>query len=110
MDDRNSKLRLSYTDGASVGTSTLTMPSGDYNGISFSAALETLMNTVLEPLKVPATVDYDLINNKMTLAVTDQRAENDVPPIVVLENGEAFGVNKLLERSLNWGHDVGQLR
>jgi len=101
VDDRNSKLRLSYTDGASVGTSTLTMPSGDYNGISFSAALETLMNTVLEPLKIPATVDYDLINNKMTLAVTDQRAENDVPPIVVIENGEAFGVNKLLERSLN---------
>ena len=46
VDDRNSKLRLSYNAGAAIDTSTLTMPSGNYNGISFSAALETLMNTI----------------------------------------------------------------
>jgi hypothetical protein len=101
VDDRNSQLRLSYTDGDSVGTSTLTMPSGNYNGISFCAALETLMNTVLEPKDIPATVAYDLINNKMTVSITDDRGFASGTPYCVIETGEAFGVPDKLAKSLN---------
>ena len=101
VDDRNSKLRLSYKVGVSVETATLTMPSGNYTGISFSAALETLMNTVLEPLKIPATVDYDLINNKMTVGITDNRDDTSETLYVVIEIGAAFGVPSKLARSLN---------
>ena len=101
VDDRNSKLRLSYTDGASVDTATLTMPSGNYNGISFSAALETLMNTVLKPLKIPATVNYDLINNKMTVLITDTRAKTSEEAYAVIETGEALGVPSNAVKSLN---------
>jgi hypothetical protein len=101
VDDRNSQLRLSYIDGAAVGTSTLTMPSGNYNGISFSAALETLMNTVLEPVNLPIAVAYDLINNKMTVSMTDNRDDTSETPYVIIENSISFGVPLKLARSLN---------
>ena len=42
MDDRNSKLDLSYKVGPDIGTAVLTMASGNYNGTTFSAALQTL--------------------------------------------------------------------
>ncbi len=101
IDNRNNILRLSFIVGTFSGTRTIAFPSGNYNGITFSAELESILNKVLLPHEVRATVTYELINNKMTLTVTDQRDTNDVLPIVIIENGESFGVPKLLEKSLN---------
>jgi hypothetical protein len=101
IDERNSQLYLSaYIDGV-VSTFTLTLASGNYNGATFSAALEALMNTVLNPLDTPVSVTYDLINNKMTVIVNDNRAIVIDAANVVIETGESFGIPSITTNGLN---------
>jgi hypothetical protein len=101
IDDRNSRLYLAYFSGETVLTDTLTLASGNYNGATFSAALEALMNTVLNPVDTPVSVSYDLMNNKMTVLLTDNRAIVTGEAHIVIETGEAFAVPSSVTKSLN---------
>ena len=52
---------------------TVTIPSGNYNGITFSNILEVAMNSILTPFDTPVTITYDIINNKLSILLTDER-------------------------------------
>ncbi len=46
IDDRNNQLYVAYRIGDVVSEETVTIPSGNYNGITFSNVLEVAMNSI----------------------------------------------------------------
>ena len=73
IDDRNNQLYIAYRIGDVVSEETVTIPSGNYNGITFSNALEVAMNTILTPFSTPVEITYDNINKKISVLLTDDR-------------------------------------
>jgi hypothetical protein len=108
IDSRNNKLHLGYRIGNVVSEQTVTIPSGNYNGITFSNALEAAMNTILSPFSTPVEITYDIINNKISIVLTDGRetpegeleivliADVDVASIFSIHSSEILSVHSVL--------------
>ena len=73
IDDRNSQLYIAYRIGDVVAEETVTIPSGNYNGITFSNVLEVAMNSTLTPFETPVTITYASIDTKISILLTDER-------------------------------------
>ena len=73
IDNRNNKLYLGYEVGDAISEQTVTIPSGNYNGITFANALDNTINTMLNPCSTTVDITYDNINNKILILMTDER-------------------------------------
>ncbi len=73
VDNRNNQLYIAYRIGDIVSKAIIVIPSGNYNGITFSNALEAAMNSILTPCETPVSITYDTINNKIAIVLTDER-------------------------------------
>ena len=73
IDDRNNQLHIAYRIGNVVAEENVTIPYGNYNGITFSNVLEVAMNFIVTPFETPVTITYDIINNRISSLLTDER-------------------------------------
>jgi hypothetical protein len=85
IDNRNNKLYLGFKIGTAIAEETVTIPSGNYNGITFGKASEITINTVLNPFSTRVDITYDNINNKISILMTDERetVEGELELIII---------------------------
>jgi hypothetical protein len=108
IDSRNNKLYIAYRINDVVSEQTVTIPTGNYNGITFSNALKSAMNSILNPFNTPVEITYDTINNKMLISLTDERAiktgileviilsNQDIETLLSISQNRIFSVNNVL--------------
>ncbi len=72
IDERNNQLYIAYRIGNVVSEAIIVIPSGNYNGVTFSNALQAAMNSILNPFETPVDITYDNINNKISIPLTDE--------------------------------------
>ena len=105
IDSRNNQLDVGYRIGEVIKEETVEIPSGNYNGNTFSKALETSMNSILIPFLTPVVITYDNMNNKLSILLTDNRASKDGElEVAILEDkfiASAFSISAGDVRSVN---------
>ncbi len=77
IDSRNNQLYIGYRIGEVINEETVEIPSGNYNGNTLSKALETSINSILNPCSTPVVITYDNMNNKLSILLTDNRTSKD---------------------------------
>ncbi len=89
IDSRNDQLYIGYRIGDVVSEQTVTIPTGNYNGITFSNALNAAMNSILTPFNTPVEITYDIMNNKMSIVLTDERdVKEGGLEVIILSNND----------------------
>jgi hypothetical protein len=105
IDSRNDKLYLTYNNSGVVTERTLILESGNYNGITFASALQSLINSLLSEFSTPVEITYDNINNKITILLIDNRADksNELHIAILsdVEASELFTIPISSVKSLN---------
>jgi hypothetical protein len=96
IDSRNNYVYLGLRIGETIHELRVQMPNGNYNGITFASALQTVINSVLTPYSTPVEVSYDNVNNKMTITLHDDRADKvGELEIAILEDDFAATLYKI---------------
>ena len=74
VDERNQMLYLGLKIDGVVSTETIVFDSGNYTGMSFTAAFESKVNAALLDYDLSVTVSYDIMNNKLKIVLNDDRS------------------------------------
>ena len=99
VDERNQMLYLGLKIDGVVSTETIVFDSGNYTGMSFTAAFESKVNAALLDHELSVTVSYDIMNNKLNIVLNDDRSIviGDAE-IVILSDAE---IDVVTPKSLN---------
>jgi hypothetical protein len=105
ISSRNNRLYFKFINGIVNSNIVLVLDSGNYNGISFSEALQSLMNSYLAPFAVRMQITYDNINNKISFLLIVERASKvGTLKIKILNDNELeslFSVTTINIKSIN---------
>ena len=74
ISERNQMLYLAIKIDDVISTVTITFDVGNYTGMTFTTAFSTKLNAVLESESLSLAVSYDLMNNKLQMTMSDNRA------------------------------------
>ena len=75
IDSRNKFVYIGYIIGVAIHELRVQIPNGNYNGITFSNALQGVITSVVTPQSTPVEVTYYTITNKVTILLHDDREE-----------------------------------
>ena len=78
IDSRNNYVYLGLRIGETIHELRVQIPNGNYNGITFSNALQGVIISVLTPYSTPVEVTYDNVNNKVTVILHDDKEDKFV--------------------------------
>ena len=96
IDSRNHYVYLGLRIGVTIHELRVQIPNGNYNGVTFSNALQTVINSVLTPYSTPVEVTYDNINDKVTITLHDEREDKvGELEIAILDDGFAATLYKI---------------
>ena len=75
IDERNQNLYLQVDFDASATTYTVVFEPGNYTGRTFTTAFQSKVNAVLLAHELSVSCSYDLMNNKLQIILSDDRAD-----------------------------------
>jgi hypothetical protein len=89
IDERNHNLYLYLNIDGVIDTRIVVFDSGNYTGISFTAAFESKVNAELLAYQLSVSVSYDIMNNKLSIVLNDNRSMviDDVK-LLILSNAD----------------------